>query len=122
MPRRYPAVGIAGSSGVGRIEGRFEAVAVRLCQFEIMNTVIERGQHNLGREWQRRRHGPRRESPVVGSVRHATPHVIEELALDPGYVDDVRTGTFARGQSPATPAIVCERERVVDGVLTLHIG
>ena len=122
MPGRYPAVGIAGCRGVGRIEGRFEAVAVRLCQFEVMNTVVERGQHNLGREWQRRRHGPRRDRAVVGSVRHAAPHVIEELALDAGHVDGVRTGTFARGQSPAVPAVVRKLERVVDGVLTLHVG
>src|ERR1035437_2644012 len=87
-----------------------------------MGTVIEHGQHELGREWQRRRHGPRRDSAVVGSERYATPHVIEELALDPGHVDGVRTGTFARGQSPAMPAVVCELERVIDGVLTLHIG
>ena len=87
-----------------------------------MNTVIEHGQHNLGREWQRRRHGPRRDSAVVGSVRHAAPHVIEELALDAGYVDGVRTGTFARGQSPAVLAIVRKLERVIDRVLTLYIG
>src|SRR5450756_1654020 len=122
MPWRYPTVGIAGCSGVGRIEGRFEAVTARLCQFKVMDTVIEHGQHDLGREWQRRRHGPRRDSAVVGSERYATPHVIEELALDPGHVDGVRTGTFARGQSPAMPAVVRELERVVDGVLTLHVG
>ena len=32
-----------------------------------MDTVIEHGQHDLGREWQRRRHGPRRDSAVVGT-------------------------------------------------------
>ena len=66
MPWRYPAVRIAGGVGVGRIKGRFEAVAVGLCQFDVMNAVIERGKHNLGRERQRRRHGPRRDRAVVG--------------------------------------------------------
>src|SRR5659263_398158 len=122
MPRPYPAVGITGCGGAGRIKGRLEAVAVGFRQFDVMNTVIERGKHNLGREWQRRRHGPRRDRAVVGSVRHAAPHVTEEPALDAGYVDGVRTGTFARGQSPAMPAIVRELERVVDRVLTLYIG
>src|SRR5450759_1817497 len=121
MPRRYPAVGIAGCRGVGRIEGRFKAITAQLCQFKVMNTVVERGQHNLGREWWRRRQSPRRDSTVIGSVRHAAPHVIEELALDPGHVDGFRPGIFARGLSPAMPAVVRVLERVVDGVLTLHI-
>src|ERR1019366_4333578 len=121
MPRRYPAVG-TGCRGVGRIEGRFKAITAQLCQFKVMNTVVERGQHNLGREWQRRRQSPRRDSTVIGSVWHAAPHIIEELAFDPSHVDGVRTGSFARGQSPAMPAVVCELERVIDGVLTLHIG
>jgi hypothetical protein len=47
-----------------------------------MNTVIEGGKHNLRREWQRRHHGPRRNRAVVGSIGHATAHIIEELALE----------------------------------------
>jgi len=52
MPRRYPALGIAGCSGVSRIEGGSEAVVVWHFQFGVMNTAIKHGQHNLGRRRQ----------------------------------------------------------------------
>ena len=87
-----------------------------------MNAVVEHGQRDLGREWQRRRHGPRRDRSIVGSVRHATSHIVEELTFDARYGESVRTGTFARGQSPAVLAVVRELERIVDRVLTLHVG
>src|SRR3989304_2115046 len=87
-----------------------------------MNTVIERRQHNLGREWQRGCHSPRREGAVVGSVRHTTPHVIEKLPIDAIYFDGVGAGSFARGKPPAMSAIAGELERVVHRVLLLDIG
>ena len=117
MPRRYPAVGIAGCSRVGRIEGRLEAVAVELCQLDVMNAIVKRGEHDFRREWQRRRHGPWRDSAVVGSVRYATSHVIEERALDADYVDGVRTGNFARDQSPTVLVVVGELDVRLDEVV-----
>ena len=122
MPRRYPTVGMAGCGRVGRIERRYETVLIRLGQFAFMNAVIERGQHNPGREWQRRRDGQWRERAIVGFVWHAASNVVEETALDPRHDKVVRAGTFARGQSPAVFAVVRKLERVADRVLALHVG
>ena len=54
---------------VGRIERRFESIRVRLRQLDFMNVVVERGQHNLGGERQRRRYGQRGAGGEGGDVR-----------------------------------------------------
>src|ERR1019366_4617892 len=117
MPRRHPAVRVAELSGIRRVERRFEAVWVQLGQFSLVYAVVERGQHDLGCERQRRRYGPRCDGSVVGSVWHAAPHVIEELALNAIHFDRVGTGTIACGNSPAMAAIALELEWVVDRIL-----
>src|SRR6204780_951343 len=53
MPGRYPpAIGIAGHPWVRLVERRFEAVRIQLCQFSLVNAMVDGGQHDLGRERQ----------------------------------------------------------------------
>src|ERR1700674_1011159 len=87
-----------------------------------MNTILECGQYDLGRERQRRHHSPRRKGAVVGSVGHAAPYIVEESALDTTHFDAGGAGALTRGKSPAMRAIAREFERVGDRVLPLHIS
>src|ERR1019366_9497746 len=121
MPRRHPAMWVAGLSRVRRVERRFEAVRIQLGQFSLVYEIVERGQHDLGCERQRRHYGPRCDGSVVGSVRHAASYVIEELALNAIHFDSDGAGAVACGNSPAMAAIALELEWVVDRVPLLHI-
>src|SRR6266566_2767201 len=98
MPRRHPAMPVSELSRVRRVERCFEAIRVRFGQFSLVYTVIERGQHDLGRKRQRRHYGPRGDGSVVGA------------------------GAIACGNSPAMAAIALELEWVVDRVLLLHMS
>ncbi len=113
---------IAGSFGVGGVEGGFEAVRVGLRQLDLVKVVVDRGQHDLGGERQRTHHRPGRDGAVVGSVWHASSQVTEELALDAAYFDRIGSGTVARCDSPTPRAIARELERIVYRVSLLHIG
>src|SRR6266566_1783027 len=122
MPRRHPAMPVSELSRVRRVERCFEAIRVRFGQFSLVYTVIERGQHDLGRKRQRRHYGPRGDGSVVGSIRNAASNVIEELALNAIHFDSVGAGAIACGNSPAMAAIALELEWVVDRVLLLHMS
>src|SRR5277367_3522285 len=84
--------------------------------------MVDRGQHDLGRERQRCHHRPRGDGAVVGPIWHASSQITEELALDAAHFDRVRARAVARRNTPAMAAIADEVERVLDRVLLLHIS
>src|SRR5512136_1841901 len=84
--------------------------------------MVDHRQHNFRRKWQRGDHGPWRKRAVVRAVRHAASYVVIELAHDTIHFDGVGPGAIAGGNAPATSAIAGKFERIVDGVLLLHVG
>src|ERR1022692_1173559 len=122
MPGRYPpAIGIARHPWVGLVEGRFESVRVQLCQFSLVNAMVDGGQHDLWRERQSCHQRPRREGSVVRPVWHAAACVIKKLSLGAVRYYDVRTRSFACRDSEAARGVAGEFEWVVDRVLLLNI-
>src|SRR4029079_7694709 len=71
---------------------------------------------------QRRYHCPWRNGAVVGTVRYAASHIIEELALDSLQFDGIGAGAVARSDPPTISTIARELEWIGDRVLLLHIS
>ena len=87
-----------------------------------MNEMVDHRQHDFRRKRQRGNHCPRRKRAVVRAVRHAASNVAIELAHDAVHFKAVGTRSIAGGNASATSTIAGKFERIVDGVLLLHVG
>jgi len=113
---------MAGLLRVRRIEGRLEAVRVAHLEVEVVHQVVDRRQHDLRRERERRDHRPRGHGAVVRPVGNAAPEVVEEGTFDAIELEGRRSRPIAGRDPPAVLSISYKFTWVLDRIALLHIS
>src|SRR3546814_3687916 len=76
-----------------------ESIQIAVGKLELVDVVIDGGQHDIGGKRQRCGHGPGGNRPVVGAIGCAPANVVVELALCSVDIQCLRTRPVAGGNT-----------------------
>jgi len=98
--------------------------SIRVIPFqpETLNGVTDSVDHNLRRERERSNYSPGGNCAVIRAKWRASCNVIVKYSSDTVHVEDGRSRSVARGESPAIFVIVQKTEWIIYSILPLNIG
>src|SRR5688500_903119 len=99
MVRRGPAEGCIVRVRKGQIEAAPQAILARDLRIDVLK-VLNRWQHDLRGERERRDRSPRRDGPVVRAIRRTACGVVKESALDAAHTLGRPAWAIARSEAP----------------------